>query len=106
MRNLSASLVAGAFCVFLGSTSASLAADNIRFIVGAASGGSFDVTARLISRHIGKHLPGNPTVVPQNMPGAGSLAAANHIYNVAPQDGTVVGVLVPAILLNQIFGEE
>ena len=103
MRNSLASLVAGAFCVFLGSVSAPLAADNLRLVIGTAAGGSFDITARLVGRHIGKHLPGNPIVVPQNMPGAGSLAAANHLYNVAPQDGTVIGVIVPTILFNQLF---
>ena len=106
MRNLSASLVAGAFCVFLGSASAALAADNIRLVIGAASGGSFDITARLVGRHIGKHLPGNPNVVPQNMPGAGSLAAANYLYNVAPQDGSVIGMVVPTILFNQLFRDD
>ena len=106
MRNSLASLVAGAFCVFLGSVSALLAADNLRLVIGTAAGGSFDITARLVGRHIGKHLPGNPIVVPQNMPGAGSLAAANHLYNVAPQDGSVIGAIVPTILFNQLFRDD
>ena len=47
----------------------------------------------MVARHIGKHLPGKPNVVPQNMPGGGSFNAANHIYNVAPKDGTVMGII-------------
>ena len=81
-------------------------AEDLRIIIGTAPGGSYDLTGRLVGRHIGKYLAGNPNVIPQNMPGAGSLAAANHVYNVAPQDGSVMGVLVPAILFNQLFGED
>ena len=81
-------------------------AQDLRIVIGTAPGGSYDLTGRLIGRHIGKHLSGNPNVVPQNMPGAGSLIAANHLYNVAAQDGSVIGVLVPTILFNQLFGEE
>jgi tripartite-type tricarboxylate transporter receptor subunit TctC len=63
----------------------------VSFIVGLPPGGSFDLYARLVAGHIGKHIPGRPNVVVQNMPGAGSLAQANHVYAVAPQDGTVIG---------------
>jgi tripartite-type tricarboxylate transporter receptor subunit TctC len=99
-------LVACVFGATLGLCGAPAQAQDLRIVVGTAPGGSYDLTGRLVGRHIGKHLAGNPNVVPQNMPGAGSLTAANHIYNVAPQDGSVIGVLVPAILFNQIFGEE
>ena len=81
-------------------------AEDMRIVIGTAPGGSYDLTGRLIGRHIGKYLTGNPTVVPQNMPGAGSLIAANHLFNVAPQDGSVIGVLVPTILFNQMMGED
>lgn len=64
---------------------------QIKVIVGSGSGGGYDGHARLLARHMGKYLPGNPTFVVQNMPGAGSLAAANHLYNLAPKDGTVFG---------------
>ncbi len=64
---------------------------NIQLIVGYGPGGGYDVYARLIARFIGKHVPGGPNVVVQNMPGAGSLRAANYIYVTAPRDGTVFG---------------
>jgi tripartite-type tricarboxylate transporter receptor subunit TctC len=68
---------------------------TIRVIIVTDAGGSYDLVGRLIGRHIGKHIPGNPTVMPQNMPGASGMAATNHIYNVAPQDGTVLGAVHP-----------
>ena len=61
--------------------------------IGYSVGGGYDVYARLIARHIGKHIPGNPTVVPKNMEGAGSLRLANWLYNVGPKDGTVFGTI-------------
>jgi tripartite-type tricarboxylate transporter receptor subunit TctC len=63
---------------------------QLNVIVGYGPGGGYDVYARLLGRHIGRHIPGQPTVVVQNMPGAGSLRAVNYLYNVAPKDGTVV----------------
>ena len=60
-------------------------------IIGFGPGGGYDLWGRTVGRHIGKHLPGSPTVVPQNMPGAGSYVAASHIYGAAPKDGTVMG---------------
>ena len=66
---------------------------QVVLIVGAASGGGYDAQARLLARHIGKHIPGNPTVVVQNMPGAGSLQATNHLYNIAAKDGTTFGLI-------------
>jgi tripartite-type tricarboxylate transporter receptor subunit TctC len=56
-------------------------------------GGEYDLHARLVARHLGKHIPGNPTVVPQNMTGAGGLLMANYLYDVAPKDGTYIGML-------------
>ena len=66
---------------------------TIRIIVGIAPGGLYDQHARLMSRFLGKHLPGNPTVIVENQPGAGSLKTALYIYNAAPKDGTVLGVI-------------
>ena len=63
---------------------------RINLIVGYGTGGGFDVYARLVARHIGRHIPGNPTVSVQNMPGAGSLVAVNHLYNLAPKDGATI----------------
>src|SRR5215472_10850393 len=82
----------------------SLASKNVQMIIGAGTGGPFDLIGRLVTRHIGKHLPGNPTVVPQNMPGAGSFTAANYIYNVAPKDGTVMGIIAIGAVLGPITG--
>src|SRR5471032_2903180 len=71
----------------------SLAGKNVTLIIGFGAGGGYDLWGRLVGRHIGKHLPGNPTVVPQNMPGAGSYVAASHIYGAAPKDGTVLAII-------------
>src|SRR3954471_11150883 len=60
-------------------------------LVGYPPGPGYDMYARLISRHIGQYLPGKPKVLVQNMPGAGSLSAANHLYNLAKQDGSIIG---------------
>jgi len=66
---------------------------TIHMIVGSAPGGGYDAYGRLVSEHLRQHIPGNPTVVVQNMPGAGSLIATNYIANVAPKDGTYVGAV-------------
>jgi tripartite-type tricarboxylate transporter receptor subunit TctC len=68
-------------------------------IVGASTGGGYDTQARLVARHLGKHIPGNPIIIVQNMPGAGSLAATNYIYNVAPNDGSVIALVQRTMLL-------
>jgi tripartite-type tricarboxylate transporter receptor subunit TctC len=77
---------------------------TITFIIGAAPGGGYDTYSRLIASHLGRHIAGQPTIVPQNVPGAGSIRAANYLYNVAPKDGTAIGMVDEAILLNQILG--
>src|SRR4051794_8559580 len=64
---------------------------RITLIVSYGTGGGYDVYARVLARHMSPHIPGNPSLVVQNMPGAGSLRGANYIYNVAPKDGTVFG---------------
>jgi tripartite-type tricarboxylate transporter receptor subunit TctC len=66
---------------------------TIDLYIGYSSGGGYDVYARVLSRHIGKHIPGNPNVVTKNMPGAGSLVLANWLYNVGPKDGTAFGTI-------------
>jgi tripartite-type tricarboxylate transporter receptor subunit TctC len=66
---------------------------QIRLIVGSAPGGGYDAYGRLVATHMRRHIPGNPTIVVQNMPGAGSLVLANHLANVAPRDGTVFGAV-------------
>src|SRR2546421_1169091 len=72
---------------------------QITFIVGASAGGGYDRQARLVARHLGKHIPGTPTIIVQNMPGAGSLAATNYIYNAAPKDGSVIALVMRSMLL-------
>jgi tripartite-type tricarboxylate transporter receptor subunit TctC len=64
---------------------------NVELVIGYSAGGGYDAYARLLARYIGKHIPGKPTVVPENMTGAGSLRSANYIYSVAPKDGSVFG---------------
>src|SRR3989339_227656 len=63
----------------------------MRIIVGFPPGGAFDFYSRGLSRHMGKHIPGNPTIIVENMPGAGSLISANHLYKVAQPDGLTIG---------------
>jgi tripartite-type tricarboxylate transporter receptor subunit TctC len=77
---------------------------TITIYVGYTAGGSYDLYARLIARHLGKHIPGSPIVVAQNMPGAGSMKAANYVYQVAPKDGTALGVMVESAALEQALG--
>jgi tripartite-type tricarboxylate transporter receptor subunit TctC len=77
---------------------------NVQLIIGYAPGGGYDDYARLLGRHIGRHIPGNPTVVVQNMPGAGSLRAANYLYNIAPKDGSVFGGFARGIFLDPLLG--
>jgi tripartite-type tricarboxylate transporter receptor subunit TctC len=83
------------------SPDAAFAGKTITVYVGYTAGGSYDLYGRLIARHLGQHLPGKPTVVVQNMPGAGSLKAANYLYEVAPRDGTALGVVVESTALEQ-----
>src|SRR5229473_4113612 len=71
---------------------------QITVVVGSSAGGGYDIYARLLARHMSKHIPGNPVMVTANMPGAASGAAAAHLYNVAPKDGTVIGALQNTIL--------
>lgn len=77
---------------------------TITFIIGSDVGGGYDSYSRLIVRHLGDHLDGNPSIVAQNMPGAGAIRAANHLYNVARKDGTAIGMVDQAIYLSQILG--
>jgi tripartite-type tricarboxylate transporter receptor subunit TctC len=93
---IASSLAASAGVTFAGRT--------ISVIVGFGPGGTYDLYARVLSRHIGQHLPGNPTVVVQNMPGAGGLMAANYLYQIAPKDGTVFGTFARGVVIGPLFG--
>jgi tripartite-type tricarboxylate transporter receptor subunit TctC len=77
---------------------------NIRIVVGFAAGGGFDTYSRVIGRHMGKFIPGNPTFVVDNMTGAGSLIAANHVYRVAKPDGLTIGHFIGGLILQQVMG--
>jgi tripartite-type tricarboxylate transporter receptor subunit TctC len=77
---------------------------EISLIIGSSAGGGYDTYARTIARHIGRYIPGHPTVVPQNMPGAGSNKAGGYVYSLAPKDGTAIGAIFPGILLQPLIG--
>jgi tripartite-type tricarboxylate transporter receptor subunit TctC len=78
---------------------------SIRFIVGAPAGGGYDTYTRAIARHLGKHVPGNPTMVIENMDGAGSLIAANYTYNKAEPDGLNIGVWISGQIIRDALGD-
>ena len=78
---------------------------TVRINVGFAAGGGYDTYARLISRHLGKHIPGNPTLIVDNMPGAGSLIAANHLFRVAKPDGLTLAHFNGVLFLGQVLGQ-
>jgi tripartite-type tricarboxylate transporter receptor subunit TctC len=79
------------------------AGKQINLIISTGVGGGLDSNARLVARHLANHLPGKPTIVPRNMPGAGHVRAANFLYNQAPKDGTTIGTLIPAFVLGQLL---
>jgi tripartite-type tricarboxylate transporter receptor subunit TctC len=79
---------------------------TIRFVVGLAPGGGYDLSARTVARHLGKHIAGNPTIVVENMTGAGSTRAANYTYNSAKPDGLFVGIWNSALILRQALGDK
>jgi len=77
---------------------------TVNVLIGVGVGGEYDIQARLVARHIGKHIPGNPTIVPQNMTGAGGLKMINYLYNIAPRDGTAIGMIQNAFPALQAVG--
>jgi tripartite-type tricarboxylate transporter receptor subunit TctC len=110
LRTLSAALMAAV----LATTTAQAADDvadfyrgkQIRIVIGSAAGDGIDALIRTVARHLSDHLPGNPTILPQNMPGAGSRVAANWLYNVAPRDGSVIGNITANTPLDQALKED
>jgi tripartite-type tricarboxylate transporter receptor subunit TctC len=76
---------------------------TMSIIIPIGPGGAYDAYARLVSRHLGKQLPGNPTIVARNMPGAGGVIASNYVYNVAPQDGTTLTIITSSFANEQLF---
>jgi tripartite-type tricarboxylate transporter receptor subunit TctC len=81
-----------------------LAGKTVTIYIGFGPGGGYDLYGRVLARHLGKHLPGHPTVVVSNMPGAASIRAANYVYNVAPKDGTALGIAAQSIAEEQLLG--
>ena len=79
---------------------------TVRIIVPYATGGAFDRLARFVGTRIGSHIPGNPAVTVQNMPGGGGATATNYLYKVAPKDGTVMAILNPTLILPQLIGQQ
>jgi len=79
---------------------------TLRFVVGFTPGGGFDVYTRAIARHITKHIPGNPTTVVENMPGAGSLISANYLYHRAKPDGLTIGNFIGPLVLQHVLGNK
>jgi len=103
-----------AFATLLAGTSLASAADDVAsfykgktidLIIGYSPGGGYDLYARLVARFLGPHIPGNPTIVPRNMPGAGSRKAAVYIHDAAPQDGSVLGTIDQALAVAQAMGD-
>lgn len=112
LRLFSSSLACAVTLVLYAASSAAAATDEfyngrvIRIVVGFSAGGGFDTYARSLSRHMGKYIPGNPTVIVENMPGAGSLIAANHIFKVAKPDGLTIGAFNGNQILAQLVGAQ
>jgi tripartite-type tricarboxylate transporter receptor subunit TctC len=77
------------------------AGKTVTIYIGNTAGGTYDLMGRLVARHLGRHLPGHPIVIPENMPGAGTLRAANYIANVAPKNGTALGIVSESIAIEQ-----
>ncbi len=77
---------------------------QVTMVVGFSAAGTYDATARLFARHFGKYLPGKPTVIVRNMPGAGSLVATNSLYSSLPKDGTTLGVVGGGVVLEPLLG--
>src|ERR1035438_2365865 len=77
---------------------------TVQILVGFGPGGGYDLYARTLARYMGLHIPGNPTFVPQNMPGAGGVKALNYLYNVARKDGTVMGTFARGLVIEPLLG--
>ena len=98
-------LVTGAIAAAADNVAAVYAGKSIELVIGYPPAGSNDIYGRIVARHLGQYIPGRPSIIVRNMPGAGSLTAANHIYNRAPKDGTVLGVVSAGIPLQARLGQ-
>src|ERR1700719_1204242 len=77
---------------------------QIRFVIRTPPGGDYDQYSRLFARFMGKHIPGNPALIPVNMPGGGGITAANYMAQIAPRDGTVIGIVSQGLAADQALG--
>src|SRR5256885_8305381 len=97
--------VFAAFLILLGSAARAddfYRGKQVTIVVGFSSAGTYDATARLFARHLGKHLAGKPTIIARNMPGAGSMVAANSLFSSAPRDGITLGVIGGGVVLEPL----
>ena len=76
---------------------------TVTIVIPIGPGGAYDAYARLVARHLGRHIPGNPAIIARNMPGAGGVIASNYLYNVAPQDGTALAIIISSFANEQLF---
>src|SRR5688572_8320415 len=111
IRDIIAAALVGLISLFWGSAAQAQATPfykdkTIRIIVGFTAGGLYDQYARILSRHMPKYIPGNPNIIVQNMPGAGSLTATNYVYSVAKPDGLTLGMPGSGIYLDQMLGRK
>ena len=111
MSSMSAIFRAGLIAALLLAPAAASAADafagkNIDLLIGAPPGGGYDIYARTLARHVGRHIPGQPTIVAKNMPGAGSARAAGFISSIAPKDGTAIAAIMPGAVMGPLLDEK
>src|SRR6266446_10923064 len=98
-------VVASSAAESLAQTEVSFAGKQIKILIGfSPTGFGYDTYGRLLARHMGKYLPGNPTIIPQNRPGAGSLNLANYLYNAAPKDGTEIAIIGRGVAMEPLIG--
>ena len=114
MRRAALALLGAACCLTIAANAMSATVDpvasfykgkQITLIVGSDPGGGYDLLARLVARRLGDFIPGHPTIIVENMPGAGSALMSNHIFNTAPQDGTVIGLVQRGVLISQLLNQ-
>jgi tripartite-type tricarboxylate transporter receptor subunit TctC len=103
--------IAAGMAAAMSSASAQTAAEfyrgkTIELDIGTSAGGGYDTHSRILTRHMSKHMPGNPTIVPKNVTGAGGLRLANLLYNTAPRDGTTFGIILRAVPFEPLFGNK
>ncbi len=80
--------------------------NNVTMLIGSGAGGGYDTYSRVLANHMGRHIPGNPNIIPKNMPGGASIKAANYMYNVAPKDGTVLAAVFNTLPFAPIVGQK